>query len=893
MPQRSRSLLTLLSLLLALAGCGGPAAPPMPSAAPAAADTPAPDGTAQPVTIGFAAPEFERAGYQPLIDAFNAENPDVQVRFIALDEVAPPEGDSFDPAAVLRKTVSAADTAAPFFVRPEDASGLLLDLAPLMDADPSFDRSDFYPGALETLALDGAIYLLPRTISIPLIAYNRDLWAAAGVPPPTPGWTWEDLVAAAERLAVKRGDEVDTYGFVAPGAGFSTLLALLAAAGDPLAGADTAGARLDRPEVGAALRRVADLAEKGAIFAPGEDSPAVFQQVQELIRGGRAAMWPDGMLVTRPGSEAPPVNAGLAPLPSPTPASEGGPEASGYVISAGTQHPREAWRWLSYLSRQEVRRPQGIVMIGGGRTLPARMSIAEQSGFWKDLDAEATAAIEAAIARRAGTRPPDREAQAARQALSEALARVLQGEEPAAALTEVQALLEQRLAEAAPTATPAGPLTVATPEPDAAPAGATSVTFRAPGFDPARLRQLARAFSQENPAVYVDVQGGFIESGLDLARLAQQADCFMLPGSPRASDPLTATLDLRPLIDADASFAAADYPPALLAPFERGGALRGLPYGATLRAVTYNQDAFQAAGLEPPRADWTLADFLQAAQTLTTGTDERERTYGFASNGVQADDLRFFLDRMGARLAAGSGDTLRPTLTDQRVVDAARFYIDLLRNTSPHTRLVGYDRDEPLANGLTFELVEQGRVGMWFDFGLGLVRVVIGGPERRPFTRAIAPPPLGGDAATPNDVRVSGMYIAAGAQAPEACWAWLRYLSRDTSLLDGAFPARRSLAESPEFLARAQPGAAEVYAAYRAALDRPPASSGENPEAQIDPYWFFRAVDRAIQGGNLEQELAEAQRLTEQHLDCVRDGGGRAECAQAVDPEYGGFASDG
>jgi len=35
-------------------------------------------------------------------------------------------------------------------------------------------------------------------------------------------------------------------------------------------------------------------------------------------------------------------------------------------------------------------------------------------------------------------------------------------------------------------------------------------------------------------------------------------------------------------------------------------ALRGLPYGVTLRALTYNQDLLAAAGVETPRADWTI-----------------------------------------------------------------------------------------------------------------------------------------------------------------------------------------------------------------------------------------------------------------------------------------------
>jgi hypothetical protein len=51
----------------------------------------------------------------------------------------------------------------------------------------------------------------------------------------------------------------------------------------------------------------------------------------------------------------------------------------------------------------------------------------------------------------------------------------------------------------------------------------------------------------------------------------------------------------------------------------------------------------------------------------------------------------------------------------------------------------------------------------------------------------------------------------------------------------------------------------------------------------------LRAADRAFQGGDLTQELTEAQFLTEQFLACVRSGEAGAVCAQQVDPTYEGW----
>ena len=59
--------------------------------------------------------------------------------------------------------------------------------------------------------------------------------------------------------------------------------------------------------------------------------------------------------------------------------------------------------------------------------------------------------------------------------------------------------------------------------------------------------------------------------------------------------------------------------------------------------------------------------------------------------------------------------------------------------------------------------------------------------------------------------------------------------------------------------------------------------------SSIDYYWFFRAIDRALQGEKLEGELAEAQQLTEQLMSCIREGTDGNTCAMQVDADYQGW----
>jgi hypothetical protein len=182
---------------------------------------------------------------------------------------------------------------------------------------------------------------------------------------------------------------------------------------------------------------------------------------------------------------------------------------------------------------------------------------------------------------------------------------------------------------------------------------------------------------------------------------------------------------------------------------------------------------------------------------------------------------------------------------------------------------------------------------MWFDFGFNLLPSGVG--QERGVEFAIAPPLLGNTQVTSNDFHARGLYISAKTPHVDACWTWMKFLTEQPIGYDGGFPARRSIATSDTFLRSTRPGAAEVYEAYSEALQssKTPRPSSITYEREIDYYWFFRAIDRALQGGNLERELIDAQFTTEQFAACVRGGEQPPLCAKAVDPQYDGWQSGG
>ncbi|HEU4325881.1 MAG TPA: extracellular solute-binding protein [Roseiflexaceae bacterium] len=865
-----RRIAALLVGAVLCAACS-PNTPPPDAATP---DAPTPLGGGDPVTITLGAEEQNRAVLEPLLDAFNRENPDVRARFVPVSL----SGSSMDEVDQrFREMVGTVD-AAFTGVRPAYIDqGLLLNLRPLLEADASFGREDFFPGTLQEHAPGGGIYQVPSSLHIPLLIYNKDLFQRRGVGEPSPSWTWADLRSMAQQLARKQGGRVESYGLMDWDTGAVVLRGELAEAGVRLSDPADAAAdlRLDNPQIAQVFDHVRRLADEGAIYAPASSDPQVSQADRKisLITGGGVGVWSSAL---SPLSRAAPsfrFQTGLAVYPA---RDDVAPfYTQGYTISAGTSQPQETWRLIAFLSRQ----PGPAGQIGAGSStisVPARRSVVQRSGTWGSIGAEQAALAQAVLDRPISSQAASEGSWRIEAALAQALQHVIDGAEPATALAEAQSALEQQIAQAGPTATIPTPLPVLSPTEAVPDEGGVAITFDTWQGDAEQLRGLAAQFQQQHPDIVVNLRSSSRFEPVQAAEVASRADCYVgyAPLSTRDTQP---ALDLQPLLDSDPGFALDDYPPALLEPLRREGRVRGLPYRVTLRQLNYNPALFDAIGLGYPTADWTLDDLANAAQRLTGGS-ERDRRYGFASLNRQ-NDLLFFLARTQAELVRREGNSLRPNFTDPNVVQALRVYLDLLVNFAPPQSEI-----DPSAAGSPFELVRQGRVGMWLGFGA--FSSTTGEPP------AVAPPPLGQGALASTDVQLSSaLYISSASAYPQQCWEWLTFLSESPLGLEGGFPARRSVAESPAFVDRASRGSAALYAAYRDLLARPLERSFAGvPVPGIDPYWLFQALDRARQGESLERELATAQATTERYLDCMEAGGpeGPQRCARQADPDYQG-----
>ncbi len=860
------------------------------------------------ITISFAAWESERLMYEALAAKFASEYPDIRVVVVSMDDlVQPADGEPDTPLRRLRRVVSGADTALSW-VAPSEAFGsdLLLNLTPLMQADDTFDRTDFYPGILEQYTLDGGTWVLPRYIYTQALTYNRALFAKHDLPEPKPGWSWSDLLDIAGQLANRRDAAIATYGLVDQSNGIQPLLALLEAQGVDLLNTPLDQVQLDQPGTVAALKQLRALHTTGALFLPDFDSDHS-RDVQQLVQAGQVVFWGEFLaeMTGTSGRHASgemallPFDIGRVPYPIDSPNLLGFGQGSGYIISGGTRYPQAAWHWIEFLSRQPFDTPTGSSDFTDPGRIPARGSLAEALNFWSSLDERTAAAYRWAVGNPLplSRQPPD-------PRIPELLATIVRqvigaGVDPARVVATGQQQIQAQLAaeQLTPLSPPdLGPVVVATPPPFQAHNEVTEITFAATGVDVEKMRQLAEMFQQERPDIVVTLDATHVlTESIPLTDIASVSDCFLWWSVPRHATEREVLLDLQPLLDGDTDLPQSDYPAAWLTPFQHAEGLFGLPYTVALRALHYNRSAFAMAEQEPPTVQWTPEDFLTTAQALTMGEGDQKQ-YGYAPLGGASRDLVFFINQFGGQLITGSGADARPNFADPQVIAAVQWYLDLDQVHGVMPPLVfSYRRDASHFDDTVRTLVQAGQVGIWFGESTPLSP---GGAESLPFEEGLAPLPVGASGLHTSDFAVQGLYISAETRHVEACWDWLKFLSSDGTLstLHTSLPARISVAQSADVVAQAQPGVLAVAQAYGALLEQPVQPGGEfdalygTDAFTLESYWFFAAINAVLtEEADLVPALTRAQNVTTAFIDCQLAGNAPDVCALQVDPDYQGF----
>ncbi len=343
--QKSR-VFVLFSAMLVMAfvvgACVAPAAP-----APASnTSSSAAASAANPVTITWAvwgSPE-EVASHQAVADVFTKEHPEIKIEIWSQ-----PWGDYFTKIKTLWASGDAKSIPDVAFLWPTPsyaAQGVLENLDPYIEKS-GYKLDDYWPGLLESAKFDGHVYGLPRDIDVGVLYYNEDIFKEAGVDLPTDKWTWDDLLAAAEKLTKKDANgKVTRYALAMEGGKYDKWVnqnggSLLDDMRNP-----SKCTMADQPAMDA-LKFFTGMMDKGYAMRDADLSAAGGDQA--VFQSGQAAM------IIQNTSRVSAFNAAkmnydvqVVPIP------KGGKRfnaagGAAWVMSAGSDNKDAAWTFISWL----------------------------------------------------------------------------------------------------------------------------------------------------------------------------------------------------------------------------------------------------------------------------------------------------------------------------------------------------------------------------------------------------------------------------------------------------------------------------------------------------------------------------------------------------------------
>ncbi len=201
-----------------------------------------------------------RGGNLPNEDAWNQ----VIVDFVASD----PMVGAVNLEVVTDSDLTALAGAYDCFILPSNAVqgsnvSALLNLDPLLDTDPGFNRNDLPAAILTQVQQNAQTWAMPLAIQPQMLSYNPELLAQAGVPEPVNGWTVDAFVDALSQLDMILDE--DTAPFTPNDPTGSYLLQLIGAFGGlPIDyRTDPPTLNFTEPNSVAAIQQVLDLAGKG------------------------------------------------------------------------------------------------------------------------------------------------------------------------------------------------------------------------------------------------------------------------------------------------------------------------------------------------------------------------------------------------------------------------------------------------------------------------------------------------------------------------------------------------------------------------------------------------------------------------------------------------------
>jgi multiple sugar transport system substrate-binding protein len=311
----------------------------------------APAGSrSQPVTVKYAFWGSPQAlGVEAeIVAAFEAKNPNIKI-----EPVVSGYGDYHTKLLTMIAGGSAPDVMriSTQFLPDLVASKGLVDIGK-MAREHNYDLSKYFKEGLDDCSWEGVLYGLPWGTAPIYALLNLAMFEEAGVPPPSYDWTIDEFVQITKALTSGSGAD-KKYGFAMEIQGdLYGLYPFLWANGGQLLDESRRTFMLDKPEAYEAIQQLAELYQGG--YIPPET----------LLIGTHSASMPswfiNNKLAICLGAAATVLSAqnggakfGVWPLPSGKTTHTTVVKSNTTSISASTQYPEEAWKFVTFARGDE------------------------------------------------------------------------------------------------------------------------------------------------------------------------------------------------------------------------------------------------------------------------------------------------------------------------------------------------------------------------------------------------------------------------------------------------------------------------------------------------------------------------------------------------------------
>lgn len=310
--------------------------------------------------------------------AFEAANPDIEVNFVKIPRGYGTKlltmiagGDAPDVAML------AMDKIAPFA-----SKNALTSLDSFMEKE--YPLNDLWPSLKKALQYKGKYYAVPRDATTNLLYYNKKLFDEAKVGYPNDTWTWDNFLAAAQKLTRRDKSGIPTqYGFAFPTYSDGWYSFMLAAGGS-MVNDERTRSTMNDPAAIKAIEFLADLKNKYHV-APDTTQANALGDPSEMFKAGKLAMMAEDVAASSLFAESKDLSWDVAPIPL---YKKGAKHASRiwtntWVLPRGAKHSEAAWKFLKFVGGPEGQKIAAEFHMG----VPAMMSIAKTRVFLDGIPA--------------------------------------------------------------------------------------------------------------------------------------------------------------------------------------------------------------------------------------------------------------------------------------------------------------------------------------------------------------------------------------------------------------------------------------------------------------------------------------------------------------------------